>query len=640
MKKLFYIFALVAFTLASCEKNELDNNLQNSNTATVVGDINRPIQPIVLGNQLKNPFSVKNMQIALDSLLANKESLNSSIRAPSAFNEFEISATDLYIRYLPKDSLEYRTLMNDTTLTLFDFPLDYELKQVGEYYKDPTVTGDYTWLYTRVPVGYTPHTGIEYEVLEELFILEHSPYFSIETETGEDGMQKAKSVDGQNNNEALRVLQTVSLYLTGSLKQDSKDKNTYTNNVSGKQKARSYQTVTIFGKTIVLATFYYPSGYLKVKVNNSSSSTEQPVKGVKMHFLTWFYWGSTYTDVYGYYEAKESYILDPIHTIYFTGKNGINTWNFDRVTLGAVCLWVQKRCFGAQSKDNYDKTIDSGDGAWDACITNNVFYDYMTICDNHGITRPPQNLKVALLEMKGSSSAPLLQNHLNTYGAGLFTGLVAISIACPGAAVVTVPAALLEGAIATASPDIILAGGNIEKYKTHKDWKLTEDKAVKEYTTTIWHELSHASNFQRVNNEKGYINASLYWSSVIGTEVWNSITTTDPLLESAHGSKGDSNWEQIALCEGWAYYRSYIRMANNILYYWSPSNHTPTQNYPGNYAFMFDNLRSYGCSDANMEKSLTVKTFSEFKQNLKSIYANNQTICEKIEQCITNYYNR
>ncbi|OJV44871.1 MAG: hypothetical protein BGO29_08100 [Bacteroidales bacterium 36-12] len=129
--------------------------------------------------QLNNPFSVENMQIALDSLLANKESLNGSMRAPSALDEFEITATDLYIRYLPKDSTEYRTLMNDSTLTLFDFPLDYEWKQIGEYYKDPTVTGEYTWLYTRVPVVYAPHSGIEYEVLEELFILEHSPYYSI-----------------------------------------------------------------------------------------------------------------------------------------------------------------------------------------------------------------------------------------------------------------------------------------------------------------------------------------------------------------------------------------------------------------------------------------------------------------------------
>jgi len=301
MKKIIYIFALVVFTMASCEKNELDKNLQESNTSTTVDNINRQTQPIVLGKQLNNPFSVENMQIALDSLLANSESLNGSMRAPSTLNEFEISATDLYVRYLPKDSAEYRTLMNDTTLTLFDFPLDYELKQVGEYYIDPTVTGQYTWLYTRVPVGYKPHAGVEYEVLEELFILENSPYYSVETETGENGIQKAKSVVGQNNNEALRVLQSVSLYLTGSLKQDSKDKNTYTNNVSGMQKARSYLTIKIFRKTITLATFYFPSGTLKVKgyhtmnesgdVSTSSSEIETPIKGIKMHFLTWFYWG-------------------------------------------------------------------------------------------------------------------------------------------------------------------------------------------------------------------------------------------------------------------------------------------------------------------------------------------------------------
>jgi len=168
MKKIFYLMIAVLFTLIACEKSEMEiSALQESNNKSVADDINRPAQSIILGKQLNNPFSVENIQIALDSLLANKESLHGSMRAPSTFDEFEITATDLYIRYLPKDSTEYHTLMSDTTLTLFDFPLDYELKQVGEYYKDPTVTGEYTWLYTRVPIGYTPYVGIKFEVLTE-----------------------------------------------------------------------------------------------------------------------------------------------------------------------------------------------------------------------------------------------------------------------------------------------------------------------------------------------------------------------------------------------------------------------------------------------------------------------------------------
>lgn len=626
----------MAFTLSSCDKNELDNNLQNSNSATVVDNINRPTQPIILGNQLNNPFSVENMQIALDSLLANKESLNGSMRAPSVFNEFEISATDLYIRYLPKDSVEYRTLMNDTSLTLFDFPLDYELKQVGEYYKDPTVTGDYTWLYTRVPVGYTPHAGIEYEVLEELFILEHSPYYSVETETGEDGMQKAKSVIGQNNNEALRVLQTVSLYLTGNLKQDSKDRNTYTNNV-GMQKAKSYLTVKIFGKTITLATFYYPSGTLKVQgfhtmnengdVLRSSKVVDVPLKGVKMHFLTWFYWGHAYTDENGYYQSKESYLLDPIHTIYFSGrtKNQQNSWDLDRVWLWGSCLWVQKHCLGVQSKDEYNAIIDTLCGAWDACATNNAIYEYMTICDKEGLSRPPAHLQVALRENPsglGSSSAPLFQNHTNTYTAWFLGGFFNYVYSYTSEGSSLNPTSLPMTMFLNSLPDILLAGGNINHYINAR---YTRKNALYTFYSTVWHELTHSSNFQRVKIEKGYDAATAFWTSLVGTEGGHSITS---LGKSSYGKEGDNNWEQVALCEGWASYTEY-KMPYKYLGY-----NDTEYGFPEEYWQMFDSLQIIGCSLPNMEKYLIIKTIPEYRDLLINNYP---TLKDKISRIIKKY---
>ena len=639
MKKLFYLIALVAFILTSCEKNEVGNNLQNSNTSTITDIINRPTQPIVLGKQLNNPFSVENMQIALDSLLANKESLNGSMRAPSTLDEFEITATDLYIRYLPKDSTEYRTLMNDSTLTLFDFPLDYEWKQIGEYYKDPTVTGEYTWLYTRVPVGYAPHSGIEYEVLEELFILEHSPYYSIETETGEDGMQKAKSVTGQNNNEALRVLQTVSLYLTGNLEQDSNDKNTYTNNVSGMKKAKSYITVKVFGKTITLATFYHPSGTLKVKgyytmnengvVTSSSTAIDVPLKGIKMHFLTWFYWGHAYTDENGYYESKESYLLDPIHTIYFSGrtKNQQNSWDLDRVWLWGSCLWVQKHCLGEQSKDVYNATIDVTSDAWDACITNNAFYEYMTICDKEGLTRPPSHLQVALRENPsgpGSSSAPLFQNHINAYTTAVLGGFFTYTFLSGGTGAVPTVAYI---AFLNSLPDILLAGGNINHYI---NVGYTRKNALCIYYSTVWHELTHASNFQRTKNEKGYGTASAFWTSLVGAEVGNSIIS---LGSGSYGKKGDTNWQQIALCEGWANYVGSWKMPYKYLSYYNPRS-----GFPYDYQDMFDELAKYGCSIDNLEKCLTVKTFLEYKNLLTSVYASNEILKANIISIVDKYY--
>jgi len=642
MKKIFYLFALVVFALTSCDKTEINTeNLDAVNSQT--DNINRGIRPIKLGGQLNNPYSVENMIAALDSLKANPDSLSGCMKAPSTLNDIEITATDLYVRFLPQDSVQYRTLMNDTTLSLFDFPLDYEIKQTGDYYKDPTISGDYTWLYTRVPVGYTPPAGIKYEVIENLFILEHSPYYSVETVSQDSSIMKAKSEYGRNLNEALRVLQAVSFYITGNLKQDSKAKNHFTNTTPGMQKAKSYLTVKIFGRTITLATFYFPSGYLKGKgyhtmnnnggVSSSTASTDVPLKGIKMHFLSWFTWNSVYTDENGYYQSNQSYLLDPIHTIYFSGKNGNNSWDLDRVWLWGSCLWVQKYSLGVQSKDNYDAVIDTTSDAWDACTTNNAFYEYMTICDKEGMSRPPAHLQIALRVKSGSSSAPLFQNHTNTYTAlflgGFFNYVYSYTTDGSSFDAANIPASMFLNSL----PDILLSGGDIKKLETDKSWALSQKDALSKYYSTIWHELSHSSDFQQMKNDKGYGTASSFWTSLVGTEGGHSIATFGG---GSYGSKGDSNWEQVALCEGWAYYRGWT-LAEKYLYYGSYKDNKT--DFPRNFYNMFNALKSFGCSDANMEKCLNVKTFSEFKQQLKNIYSANKTLCNNIEERINYFYN-
>ncbi len=132
-----YIAAMIII-LAACEKKEeilITKNIPNNST----GSFNRNVRPIMLGNQKMNPYTIKYMQAALDTLFAYPDELPGCLRAPSSLNNIEITTTDLYVRFLPKDSVEYNMLIQDTTMTLFDFPLDYEIQQTGDYYFNPTV---------------------------------------------------------------------------------------------------------------------------------------------------------------------------------------------------------------------------------------------------------------------------------------------------------------------------------------------------------------------------------------------------------------------------------------------------------------------------------------------------------------------
>jgi hypothetical protein len=124
----------------------------------------------------------------------------------------------------------------------------------------------------------------------------------------------------------------------------------------------------------------------------------------------------------------------------------------------------------------------------------------------------------------------------------------------------------------------------------------------------------------------------IVWSSLISTEVGHS---------DNYGEKGDANWEQVALCEGWANYREWV-MSNKILNYNSLGYKVNDKDAP--YSFsdyssiaissgdLFRTLAISGCSDCNMEKCLTTNTLVGFRDNLIQIYPDKKdVITEKVK---------
>lgn len=133
-----------------------------------------------LGHKLENPYSVKNMKRALDSVKA-KMTISKSAKSAS---EFDIETSHIYVRIEPKNAEEEALLKRDTAQNFFDYPLDYEfpeevLKEMGTNVSDSI--GSY---YVSVPKDYIFPEGIKTEVIEELYIPEQDPYFDDVAETG------------------------------------------------------------------------------------------------------------------------------------------------------------------------------------------------------------------------------------------------------------------------------------------------------------------------------------------------------------------------------------------------------------------------------------------------------------------------
>ena len=117
---------------------------------------------VKLGKQLKNPYSVKNMQQAWENVQAS----NSRGR----MENMDITATHYYIKFTPRTEEEFNRLSSDTTLILYEYPLDHEIEIPGDYYRDPdTPDSQPTPQYCAVTIDHRL-PAVPYEILEELFI--------------------------------------------------------------------------------------------------------------------------------------------------------------------------------------------------------------------------------------------------------------------------------------------------------------------------------------------------------------------------------------------------------------------------------------------------------------------------------------
>lgn len=182
----------IILILTSCNKEDynIDTpiNKENSNVQQSEG-------LIVLGKQLDDPYALKNMKQAYSNLKS----------ANSETPDIVIQPTHKYLRFLPKNEEEWEILKSDTSLVLYDYPLNYEIVNLGTYYHDPSLSDSaITYQYCVVPIGYVI-PNVQNELLYEVYI------------PSEDDSTSLKSTNA--GNQFLIDLEYESVRLTGNLSQ-------------------------------------------------------------------------------------------------------------------------------------------------------------------------------------------------------------------------------------------------------------------------------------------------------------------------------------------------------------------------------------------------------------------------------------
>ena len=588
MKKLIYIFAIIAIGLYSCtDKNDISNSLaKQPDVNTITDNANGQRRPVILGKKLNNPYSVKNMQDALDTIKNHSAQQNNSMKAPgTTVEDINVEPTDLYVRFLPADRAQFVKLMTDTTLIIFDYPLDYEKTQTGDYYKDPTVTGEYTWLYAVVPTGYQPHNGIQYEVIEELFIPEHSTYYNQqESSSTIKGVQHIKSnvVSNANYTDVLKNLEVTSFILTGNGNQLNKP--TTQNAPAGMQKSA---TITkkwgLFGAYYV--TTYNPEGYVTV----ATPYGYKPIPGIRIRVARYFTAYETRTDANGRFYFNNQFGQDAIfpnieYFVYFDGINGSNFWRLcDYVTTG-IPLWTTGISVGVQNPNRYDITFTSSNYFWGESVQHTAINNYMDNARNDGISLPASSLNIISYN-----------NSDYTTRDNFFT-------------------------------DNIAGGGNPDMVLRYQNTYTDYCKII----VNTWHKFTNASQINKMISVLGSYSTSSYWNAI-----QNQLRTDDShglydCFGVTHKLIPEGDWSQfISLTEGWANYRlgELYNRSFGILGY----TETNSQ-YLKQYVKIFSDLHAIGCSYQNVERALCNYTIAGFRNNLIYYYP---SLSQQINSIVT-----
>lgn len=304
---------------------------------------------IVLGEQLEDPYSLKNMKEAVTKAY------------PTKGREVEIKATDVYMRFLPRNEEEYDMLV-DSGLHLLDHPVDYRIVRDGDYYHDPSLDeSEITWQYAVVPPEYKCPYGIVNEVLDECYIPDNAT-----------GTRAGDGIDWT-------LVERTAFDLTGN--------------------SDMLQPATKAGAA--------PSGRIMLVDSDHDGGAPVGLAGVMISCNTFVKFATAYTDDEGYYQFDKKFSTDVRYRIVFKNQRSF------AIGMNLLLVPASMSTMGTNPSDGVDLVIDSSSDhkLFVRAVVNNAAYEYWQRCndENDPLPQPPYQTRIWLFDELESSSTPMLQ---------------------------------------------------------------------------------------------------------------------------------------------------------------------------------------------------------------------------------------
>ena len=308
---------------------------------------------IELGEKLEDPYTVENMQEAVARLY------------PTRAGGISIKATDLYVRFLPKNEEEYALLLSKG-LKLTDHPVDYRIVKEGDYYHDPELSENaITWQYAVVSKDFEFPAGVRCEILDECYLSENDPVTRAESGIDWEAVEA----------EAFRLTGNGDLY----------------------PGTRADEEAAAF-----------PSGRITVEDPDAFGGKPYGVAGVMVCCNSFVKFATAYTDRDGYYQLPKKYSSTPRYRLVFRNSAGFS------IGLNLILIPASVSTLGTGPAAGVDVHIDAeSDGAlWRRAVVNNAAYDYIARCASSDLDlkTPPQDLRIWIFKNMATSSAAMLHH--------------------------------------------------------------------------------------------------------------------------------------------------------------------------------------------------------------------------------------
>lgn len=544
----FGLFALCLAWITSCQKEAtLTNNLQdasvpvglssgNSNTFYVDGKnhlADNESNMTILGNKRANPFTVDNMNTANGT-------------------QGVLQTTHLYVKFFPKDGEDLKQL-DETGVNFYDYPLDYEVVKMGEFYHDPNIPADKpTYLYAVVKPDFT-FPSVPYEVLANL-------HLSKDEKLIENAMTRLgynPEIEGYGINDDVLPVTEPTIPPPGGGGGGG--------NGGGEPTGCQIRTGACGCPSV--SNTRNPAGCISV-IDDANLPTNDNFAGQSVHVDgvrrvkvitkdTWFTESEGFTSDNGCFKINARYKGKAWVWVKFKSSRTTirsfrlpNIWEYSMAVKDPVGTVFGPNFSNIRVVYSHVEDDDSrGKLYWYAATVNNAVHEYDEFASCDGNPTAPQDLEILLTKYANGEAAPMLNklshNPVIALGSILTAGTAcsilggAASLASPVAGMATsgVCNALTTYAIAFA-PDVIYNYGEETTTSLVARQQKRSDK-VKEST---YHELGHAAHYQAIPTDR-----DLAWLSNVFYIVEHGGYGDDD-------DQNDTGADKCATIEAWGYH--------------------------------------------------------------------------------------